>query len=213
MDPEKLQETIRSLNAQLEEAKREAQNQRERADSATVRADTEHGQVLQLQTQLSDARAQLAAQTTATNSEALDRERQRADAAEKKVARFDATIDRRVRERAQLLADARVIMGPDFRCDDLDDRQIRAAVVKRLDSSADVSSGVEDGVIVGRYLTLVSGHAENARSQARVAEIVGQTIKEAPRVDARDQHKRKLREQWKQPLPNDFRAHGSGKES
>lgn len=206
MPDEKMQETIRSLSAQLDELKKEHVSQKIRLDEAESRADREIGRALQLETTIGDLKSQIAVQATAVDTESTLRERVRADEAERKVARFDATLETRVRSRARLERQAFAVLGPDFRMDDMNDRDIMATVVRRLDSTADVSPGVTEGIIAGRFLTLIDGHARNAQSQAKIAEIMDINRKETEvRTDAATTTKT-VRDQWKKPLPNDIRA-------
>lgn len=213
MDLEKLKETNRSLVDQIKSLEAEVEQHRVRADSAELRADTEHGRTITLEKEIGDLKARIAAGTEAVQSEAVRREKERADRAEAQVARFDSTMERRVRERSELCRQAAVVMGPDFRTDDLTDRQIRVAVVRRLDSTADVSDGIQDGVIIGRFLSLIEGHSKNAQSSARIAAHIAQEDQsEQLRADSATQdRKQKLRDQWRQPLPNDIRAHNQGR--
>lgn len=200
-------ETVRALGAQLKTAEERADSAESLASQEKLRADTESGRALQLEAQIVELKAQLAAGAAATETEAVEREKTRADAAELKVARFDAALESRVRTRAKLERQSAVVMGDDFRMDDLDDRAIMAAVVKRLDAAADVAPSVAEGIITGRFLTLIDGFHRNARSQARVAELLTHT---EARADAAPDHKKAYRDQWKQPLPNDIRAGKGG---
>ena len=202
VDPEKMQEMIRSLNAQLTEANSKLAVAVTRADSAEVVADQERGRSLTLETQLNEARVVAATRTDAIGSAALEQERQRADEAEAKVARFDATLENRIRARSKLEREVFSILGPTFRMDDMTERDLMASVVRRLDSTADVSAGVAEGVIAGRFMTLLSGHNRNVQSQVRVAEIIADTNKQESRTDSREANNKKIRDQWKEPLPN-----------
>lgn len=213
MDPEKLQETIRSLGAQLTAEKERADKAENELKVQQTRADVAEGKLMTVETRVDELQTQIASQASAVQTDALVRERKRADDAESKVARFDATIEKRVRVRASLERQAMTVMGDDFRMNDLNDRQIMAAVVKRLDSGADVSASVADGIIQGRFLSLLEGFSKNARSQANVAALLADDREQQPRVDSKEQKKRQLRDQWKQPLPNDIRAKSAGKES
>lgn len=206
MDPEELQKTIRSLGAQLTEAKERADSAVTTMKEAVTRADVAEGKLLTAEARVSELQAQVAARMDAGESALVAAEKKRADDAEAKVARFDAVLERRVRERAKLEKEAVVVMGPDFRMDDLSDREIRCAVVQRLDATADVSKSVSDGIITGRFLSLLEGHSKNARSQARIAEALAASDEGSVRTDAKEIQKQKIRDQWKQPLPNDIRA-------
>lgn len=203
--------TIRALGAQLTEAKERADSADNKLKIETTRADVAEGKLLAADARILDLSAQLAANASAMESEAVLREKTRADSAESKVARFDATMEKRVRQRAKLEREAAAVLGADFRMDDLVDRDIRTQVVRRLDSSADVGKHVADGVIEGRFMSLVDGFMKNAESQARVADLLADGDKGTPRADAKTSRKDNVRNQWKQPLPNDIRADRSGK--
>lgn len=212
-DEKQQQDTIRALGAQLTEAKERADSFDSQVKTEQARADVAEGKLITAEARIAELQAQLATNAAANETEAVVKERERADAAEAKVARFDSTIEKRIRERSKLERQAGSVLGNEFRMDDLSDREIRAAAVKRLDSTADVSRGVPDGIIEGRFLSLLDGFNRNARSQARVAEIMSSTTESAPRVDAKELQKQKARDQWKAPLPNDIRAVRTGKDS
>lgn len=207
MDEKQLKDQIRSLTEQLATERARADSEKERADSATVSADTAKGIQLQLEKRISELNAELQTKVSAVESENVERERARADAAEAKIQRFDATFEARVRDRSTLLRQGYVVMGPEFRMDDLSDRQIKEACVKKLDPSADVSANVSDGVITGQFLTLIKGHDRNMEAQARI----GGLIEDASRQDgastpSKPNRVEATRNQWKRALPNDIRA-------
>jgi hypothetical protein len=210
MDP---QEQIRALNAELKQKQErldaleiESKEQRERAGIA-------EGKLATVQSRNDELQVQIAAQQTAIETEAVSRERTRADAAEALVSRFDATLDKRVRARATLIQKAQVVMGAEFRTDDLDDRSIMTAVVKRLDATADVSAGVETGVITGRFESLVAGRMKTARILASVGDTIADV--EHQRADRDDDEREKKRlayeNQWQEPLPNSRAARAARK--
>lgn len=206
MDPDKLQETIRSLSEQLTTEKTRADKAEGQLKEAQTRADVAEGRLITVEGENKDLKAQALSQKGATETAAVKAEKERADAAEQKVARFDATLEGRVRARAKLEREAFSVMGPEFRMDDLNDREIMAGVVKRLDSNADVGKHVSDGVIQGRFLSLLDGFNKNAQAQARVAQVISEARDEAPRLDSKAQKQQAIRDQWKKPLPNDLRA-------
>lgn len=191
-------DALRSLEAQRHDAETRATTAEGHATAETLRADTAEGRVMVLEQQIKDLQTQLAAGSTAVESEAISRESQRADAAEALVKSFDSTLNARVQARVALERKAAIVMGEDFRMDNLDDRQIMSVVVQRLDSAADVSNGVPEGIITGRFLALTERHDASARAIARVAEV-GAT---STRTDAAAEAKAKRRNAWKQPLPN-----------
>lgn len=207
-ESQKLKEQVRSLTEQLATERTRADSEKERADSASISADTAKGVQLQLEKKIAELTAELQTRVSAVESENVERERQRADAAEAKVQRFDATFEQRVRERSTLLRQGYVVMGPEFKMDDLPDRQIKEAVVRKLDPSADVSASVPDGVITGQFLTLLKGHDRNMESQARIGGLIEDATRNdsAAATNTKQSRVEASRNQWKKPLPNDIRA-------
>ncbi len=211
MDPEKQAETIRALNESNRALEARAVAAEETSKKETLRADTAHGEILVVKGENEVLRTKLASQVAATETEAYRTEKLRADAAEIKVARFDETFEARVKARTSIMNSARVVMGNDFRMDDLSDRQIMASVVQRCDSSADVSKEVADGVIAGQFSTHVKGRIANAKSQANAAEIMADASRadsaHTAQVDKTVAAKRQqLANRGRAPLPNSREA-------
>ncbi len=198
-------DTVRALGAQLKTAEERADKAESEAKSEKLRADTNEGKMLTLESQVKDLTAKVAGNAIALETDAVKLEKARADAAELKVSRFDSIFKKAVRERATLERSASSVMGPEFRMDDLDDRQVRVAVVARLDASVDVGSSVDEGIIIGRFQTLVEGFNKNARSQARIADIINEGNSAETRNDS-TANRASARDAWKQPLPNDIRS-------
>jgi hypothetical protein len=178
-------EAIRSLEAQRADAAKVADAEKLRADSEKQRADQLEGKVIELE-------KQIAANAVSAETEAITREAARADAAEAKVAKFDSALNERVNARVALITKAAVVLGSDFRMDNLSDREIMAATVQKLDPSADISAQVSDGVIQGRFLAATDRHASSARSIARAA---------AAATQARTDSKADKKPAWMEPLP------------
>lgn len=211
MDPDKDKETIRALGSQLTEAKEKLAEADAEAKKQATRADVAEGKLITSEARVVELTTQVATVAAANETEAVVREKKRADDAEAKVVRLDSSIPTMIRHRAKLERQASAVMGNDFRMDDLADRDIRAAVVKRLDSTAEVGKDVPDGVIEGRFLSLLDGFNRNARSQANVAMLLSEQQQNAPRADSSETKKQQIRDQWKKPLPNDIRADRAGK--
>lgn len=197
-------EQIRSLKAQLAEAvaklaplETTAQQQQARADEADARAVT-------LTQENTDLRAQIAAAATVVETEAIKREKIRADEAEDRLRRVDEAVEARVEARVDLERKASVVMGPDFKMRGLPERQIVATVVKRLDAQADTSPAVSDAFLRGRFESLIELHARNARSSQRVGDLI--TEQNEKRADSLDEKRAAYRNQGLEPLPNDPRA-------
>lgn len=208
MDLEKLKESLRVLESDLKAASDDAKTQKARADSAETDRDVERGRITMLEKEIGTLRATIAAGATASETAAVIRETARADAAEKLVARFDEVRQKEVRERCALMLQGATVMGQDFRMDDLSDREIKVAVIKRLDSTESVANEVTDGEITGKFDMLVKGFKRNARSLASVQTVMADVAATASRADSdsKDQRIREMRDQWKKPLPNDIRA-------
>ncbi len=191
-------EALKALEAQRADAEARASTLSAERDTHKLRADTAEGQLIEVRKALEDANAQLAGTQKAIETEAITREAQRADAAEAKVAQFDATFDARVKARVSLERKAAIVMGSDFNMDSLSDREVMASVIRKYDSSAALGAEVADGVIQGRFLSLTERHAATARQIAQVAAVQSDAGKALSKEDA----KRARRDAWMQPLPN-----------
>lgn len=165
-----------------------------------ARIDELGGENKTLKARIAELEALIATNATAAESEAVKKEKQRADEAEAKVKRFDETFATAVRARAKLEREAGRIMGAEFRMDDMTDRAIHEAVVKRLDASTDVKS-VSDAELRGQYNTLVALAAKNVESQQRVGEIMSRT-RETERKDEGESYEEYEKNRWKTTLKN-----------
>lgn len=144
----------------------------------------------------------IAAGATAAETEAIRKEKQRADAAEEKVRELDAAYQAGVRARSKLLLEASTQLGATFRMDDLTERQIHEAVIKRLDASVN-TSGENDDQVRGRYQTLLALAARNVESQQRVAEILGRENRtDAHRAEREESYEDHEKNRWKTTLKN-----------
>lgn len=196
--PHDQSEALRSLETQRADADARALAASTEAEAEKLRADTAEGRLIELENRIKELEAQISANAVVLETEAIKTEKLRADTAEEKVRQFDSTYEKRLRQRVALERKAWVVMGPEFRMDDLSDREIESTVVKHLDSNADVTAAVADGVIHGRFLALTERHDASARSLARVAEITATTT----RHDAAEEAKAKAKKTWMEPLPN-----------
>jgi hypothetical protein len=198
----------RTLEIALTASEKLAKEQTARADSAERERDIANGKISQLEKDVSSLRTQIATNTTATETAAIIEQRQRADALEAQVARFDETYQTAVRQRTSLMFRAGSVMGEDFRMDDLTDDQIRRAVVKRLDSTADVGNHVTEGIIHGQFEQLMKGALKRARQDARVSQVLGTTA-EQNRSDTRSEKMREFQDRWKKPLSETLNKKGA----
>ena len=196
-------EQVRSLQLQLDEATKLASERKDALDTAVTEAETAKANVVTLTNENSDLRTQIASAATTLETEAIVREKTRADAAEAKVSRFDETFRTAVAARSKLERNAAVVLGV-VRMDDLSDREIQATVIKRLDSQADTSAAVSDAFMAGRFESLIESHARNARSQQNVSQVLNAHTEQ--RADDLEVKRAKFRSQGLEPLPNDIRT-------
>jgi len=212
MDPEKQQETIRALNAQLKTAEERADTAEKKAKEETHRADSADGKLQVAEKQITELQAKITTAVTAGETAAVQKEKERADSLQQQVTRFDSTFRGAVKARAKLERIGMIHLGDSFRMDDLTDRQVMVEVVKRLDSACDVGASVPDGKIEGIFDYVVGQASKNARSLAAVSEILAtsQANAHAPRTDAKEKNTLAARDAWKQPLSNDPRGASAG---
>jgi hypothetical protein len=200
-------EQIRSLKAQLAEALGKLQERQDSADEAINRADRAEAAIPPLEGRIHELEARIAAGAVTIETEEITRQRERADEAEAAVRRFDERFEKGVRARANLMHRAAVVMGPEFRMDDLSERQIHQAVVTRLDPST-VTTGMTDAFLAGTFQALLGLHSRTARSMTRITDDLVRRDEAEHRAGADDKAKRlqEYRNQWRKPLPNDIRA-------
>lgn len=166
------------------------------------RADELETTVETLNQRIKTLEADIAAGAQAAETEALRKEKERADAADDKLRKVEQRYQADVRARVTLVAQASAVLGREVRLDDMTDRQIHETVIKRLDASVNVSSENDDQVR-GRYNTLLALASRNAESQARVAEILGRGNEEQQRKDhAAESFEDHEKNRWKNTLKN-----------
>lgn len=194
------EEQIRSLKAQLADAEQKAKERSDAADQAVERAEKAEAAVGPLKDRIKELEVSIAAGSVAAETEAYQKEKIRADEAEAAVRRFDERFTSEVKRRTSLMRKAATVLGDEFRMDDLTEREIHSAVVKRLDANADVKS-VSDAFLAGKFDTLVELHSKTARSLSRAAESVVD-VERRDAANDREKRLREFRDQWKKPLPN-----------
>lgn len=213
------EEQIRSLKAQLDEQTKLAQTRLDEAKDANHRADAAEARVAPLEERIGELERHIAEGAAQIETEALQRERRRADEAEEAVRRFDERLGSGIRERSNLMHRAVLVLGTDFRMDDLNNRQIQEAVIRRLDRSANLKD-MTDGHVEGRFEAMMELHAKTARSLRRLSDTVsapdtrfdGREMSSGSGRDRQDPAAEKaarlkdFRDRWKKPLPNDIRA-------
>lgn len=174
------------------------------------RADELETTVATLNTRIKTLEGDLAAGAQTAETEALRKEKLRADAADENVRKLEAKFADSVRARVSLVTQATAVLGTTVRLDDMSDRQVHEAVIKRLDASVNVASENDDQVR-GRFNTLLSLNARNVESQARVAEILGRgNPTEAARADS-ESYEDSERNRWKSTLKNGRNSAAEGR--
>jgi hypothetical protein len=166
------------------------------------RADELEGEKKVLTARITELEGLVANNATAADSEALKKERMRADEASAQVQKLESAYEANVQKRAQLILEVRGVLGDKFRSDGLNERQLHEAAVKRMDGSADLK-GLNDDELRGQYRALVGRYAANAESQARVGEIIGRGVN-AARSDEKTEREKKQSEyydnQWRKTI-------------
>ena len=204
-----LEEQVRLLKDQLAEATRLNQSRQDAADSSQHRAEKAEAAVAPYKERIAELEQIIAEGATTAETSAISRERSRADEAEAAIRLFDERFERGVRDRSNLMHRAGLVMGAAFRMDDLNERQIHEAVIRRLDSKVSVK-GESDSFVAGRFETLLDLRNRTAQSLTRLTEEIvthNRTDGEDRRgPDAKAQRLKEFRDQWKKPLPNDIRA-------
>ncbi len=210
MDPEKLAEQNRILAKDLETANAKATSLETELNKVRSDAQDASGQIKQLTKKNEELAAKVAGNQAVLETDAIKTLKARADKAETAVARYDAERNDWVRARCTLVSAANAHMGAGFRTDDLSDRQIMAAVVARLDTSADIGANVSDAEIGGMFKVLTKSSAANALAMAHASSVIASGDIKKPRVDAREEGIQEARNAWRKPLSNDPRAHAAG---
>lgn len=206
-----LEEQVRLLKDQLDEQTKLNQSRQDVADQAIRRAEMAEASIAPYKERIAELEQIIAEGATTVETAAIAREKTRADEAEATIRLFDERFEKGVRDRSNLMHRAGLVMGPSFRMDDLNERQIHEAVIRRLDSRA-TFKGESDAHVSGRFETLLDLHGRTARSLTRFAQEVTSDNRtdaaDRPNPDAKAQRLKDFRDQWKKPLPNDIRASG-----
>lgn len=133
-----------------------------------------------------------AAETEAVKAAVL-----RADTAEQKLAQVMGARSKDIQARVQLQRVAEQFMGDHYRCDGKGDDDIKRDVVRRLDSSLDVTS-MPSSRLDGHFEALVRLHQKSREDYAQISETLGG----GTRVDHEASAKKvddQWNNQWKRP--------------
>jgi hypothetical protein len=196
-------EQIRSLKEQLAAAEAKLAPANTAITAATTRADSAEATIKTLKDENGDLRAQIAAAAQVVETEAIKREKIRADSAEAELRARDAQFDIALQARVDLERTAAVVM-PELNMRGLKEREIVVTVVKRLDAQQPTDSSVSDAYLRGRFDSLIDLHRRNARSLQRVADVIVKDNEQ--RADSLEEKRQARRNQWQEPLPNSREA-------
>lgn len=203
MDPQNTASDLDNALTQVVTEQMRADAAEKERDAEKARADKLAGEVAGLQTQIDALKKERADNVDAEKVQRQVKALERAFQAEKK-ARTDAENPERIRTlvkaRVDLERKAATVI-PDARFDEMSDRDIRIAVIERLDGKVDANA--TDGFVDGCFNTLIRGHAAGAAAIARVREITETRTDEKAREqrsDARTEREKFLAKQsnaWK----------------
>lgn len=200
-------EQIRSLRDQLAAAESKLGPLTERAAKGEARADAAEAAISTLRDEIGGLQTQIASAATVMETDAIRREAARADALEKELQRREDSIEGLIEERVALERKAAIIM-PDLNMRGMPPRQIWATVIRRLDAQADISQGMSDAYLQGKFDSLLDQYNRNARSHRTISDVIVQHQQNrADQVEGELDAKRKAwRNMGNLPLPNSREA-------
>jgi len=196
-------EQIRLLKTQLDEATARANDLQSKLASAATRADSADALVQARTVRITELEAQIAAGAQAVETQAVQEQAERADALETELAQLKATREAEIQKEAQVRTKAIVMMGPEFRCDGQDARQVQATVIKKFAPDEDVSEAKSDAYIATRFDALYDDRMKTARSYAMAGAVLAAPAggQREMRTDAAPAKKPlPWRDQWKEGL-------------
>lgn len=188
------------LDAEVKRLDAEVTKQTARADAAEAERDISTKKCDALEATRFDEKSVL-------ETAAVKRANDRADELQKKLDAHDAKFDAAVQSRSQLLARASAVLGGNAPIADRSERSIMVEVIKRLDSTEDVSDKRSDAALEAVFNVLYKNFVEGAESTARAAEVLTSHVPAARRRDISPvapstPPKRSRRDQWRDPLPS-----------
>lgn len=199
-------EQIRSLKEQLSAAEAKIGPLATAAKSAETRADTAEARLDTVNAENTELRAKIAAAATEVESQAVNRERTRADAAEQALRARNDEFEGLIADRVDLERKVSVVMGPEYKTARVPARELLATAVRRLDAQQDTSPRVSDVYLRARFDALLEQYHRNARNLQHMSDIVARqdaANREQKRSDESIETKRAaMQRQGYEPLPN-----------
>lgn len=172
-----------------------------RADAAEGRADAAEGRVREL------SENRLDESEITKRDEEIDALKVRCDEAENALIAVPAMIKAAVQSRVSIEKDATFVMGPEFRMDDVSDRDIMLQVIAKL-SGVDIEKERSDDYVRARFDGAVEGFLEGEKALGKIRDDVRQKAKSGEpehRADARGAraaNEKAQKDAWKNPLPS-----------
>jgi hypothetical protein len=196
-------EQIRLLKTQLDEALVRENDLKSQLATTATRADSADAIVQARTVRIAELESQLASGAQAMETAAIAEQAQRADTLEEELATLKASREAEIQKEAEVRSKALVMMGPQFRCDGQDARQIQSAVIKKFAPDEDVSEAKSNAYIATRFDTLYDDRAKSARSYAAAGAVLAApaTAAHEVRTDAAAPKKLSHRDSWRKGLP------------
>lgn len=187
------QVTAQTLRA--DNAERERDEQRQRADKAEGEANGLRTTVEQLKQRNDSLQAAdpdgLRRQIAVLTEQLKQAQKARTD------AESPARLREAVKARVALEGAAVMVLGDKFNIDGLTDRAVRVAVVEKL-HGVTLGADKSDDYIKARFDTAIEGYAAGSQALARVQEVVNaQREDAAPKLSARDEMIKRNQNAWK----------------
>lgn len=187
----------------------------EKAASAETRADVAEGRVTALEEEVKSLRSQRQdANLIAEKDSEIEKQKKRADSAERALAGVPERIKEAVARRVKLEKDATEVLGgvdsrgQKLRLDDMSDRDIMVMTVEKLHGTS-IESERSDDYARARFDAAVEGFRAGSVALSRIREEVqhrddaaGGARRQADARTLREDATRRTQEAWRQPLPS-----------
>lgn len=165
-------EQIRLLTVRADAADRVAGERNELLATTRRDSDALRAQLATAVERVAALEAQLRAGSAVVETQAVHEQRTRADSAERELSQLRAAQPALIRRRAGLVAKAGAVLGPEFRADGLNDREILIAGIRRLRPKEPTGPEVTDEYLASRFDSLVDDRTEYGASLGRASETL-----------------------------------------
>lgn len=181
MDPQQALPALEKEIADLKKANAELET---KAQSETKRADAAEAERDHFKKRADEAQAARADEKSVLEAEAVKAATKRVDELQKELDGYNAKFDGAVRARASLQATALVVLGAEKAAEvqAMTERQIHAEMIRKLDSSEDVSEKRSDSALEALASRLYREHVEGARAFARAGAALSARGDETPKA-------------------------------